>query len=118
VKFLAPSQKLGLRESSSSLDNNVQNLPKRSTRSFKQKRTYHRLLSDLRRAKALGKNVRFMTLTSAPKSNCREINAHFQVLRKRIHRNFGKIDYIKFRTNEGHGVLHIVYVEPLFLKGG
>ena len=100
----------GLRRSS--LDNNIHNLPKRSTWSFKQKRAYHRLLSGLKRAKALGKTVRFMTLTSSPKSDWREINAHFQVLRKRIERSFGKIDYIKFRTNEGHGVLHIVYVGP------
>jgi len=108
VEFLATSQKRGLRRSS--LDDNVQNLPKRSKWSFKQNRAYHRLLSGLRRAKTLGKPVRFMTLTSSPTSKWRMINPHFQVLRKRIERNFGKIDYIKFRTNEGHGVLHVVYV--------
>lgn len=70
------------------------------------------MLSGLTRAKALGKNVRFLTLTSSPQSNWRKLNAHFQVLRKRIERNFGKIEYIKFKTNEGYGVLHVVYVGP------
>ena len=101
----------------SSLDINVQNLPKRSTWSKKQKRAFHRLLSGLKRARALGKTVRFMTLTSSPTSKWRKINPHFQVLRKRIDRNFGKIDYIKFRTNEGHGVLHIVFVGPYIPQG-
>ena len=111
VEFLAPSQKRRLRKSSS-LDTNVQNLPKPSKWSFKQKRGYQRLLSGLTRAKALDKTVRFMTLTSSPTSKYRQINPHFQVLRKRIQRNFGKMDYIKFRTNEGYGVLHILYVGP------
>ena len=62
------------------------------------------------RARALDKRVRFMTLTSSPLSSWNELNSHFQVLRKRIARAFGKLDYIKFRTNEGYGVLHVVYV--------
>ena len=93
-----------------SLDINVQNLPRRSSWSFKQKRAFQRALSGLLRARVLGKTVRFMTLTSSPRSKYREINPHFQVLRKRIERNFGKFDYMKFRTNEGHGVLHVLYV--------
>jgi len=56
------------------------------------------------------KRVRFMTLTSSPSSSWNELNSHFQVLRERIARAFGKLDYIKFRTNEGYGVLHVVYV--------
>ena len=108
---MATSQKRRLGRSSS-LDDNVQNLPKRSKWSFKQKRGFQRVLSGFTRAKALGKTVRFMTLTSSPASKYRQINPHFQVLRKRIERNFGKIDYIKFRTNEGHGVLHVLYVGP------
>jgi len=111
VKFLAARRKRELRRSSS-LDTNVQNLPKPSKWSFKQKRGFQRLLSGLTRAKALNKTVRFMTLTSSPTSKWRQINPHFQVLRKRIQRNFGKMDYIKFRTNEGYGVLHILYVGP------
>jgi hypothetical protein len=109
VGFLAPSQKRGLRRSS--LDSNIRNLPKRSGWSAKQKRAYQRLLSGLTRAKTLGKKVRFMTLTSSPNSSFSELNEHFQVLRKRIKRKFGvKIDYIKFKTNEGYGVLHVIFV--------
>ena len=52
-----------------------------------------------------------MTLTSSPSSSFGELNEHFQVLRKRIKRKFGvRIDYIKFKTNEGYGVLHIIFV--------
>jgi len=101
-----------LAKSSPSLDSKLQNLPKRSSWSFKQKRAYQRLLSGLVRARALDKRVRFMTLTSSPSSHWNELNSHFQVLRKRIRRTFGKLDYIKFRTNEGYGVLHVVYVGP------
>ena len=111
AEFLATSQKRRLRKSSS-LDTNVQNLPNPSKGSFKRNRAYHRVLSGFTRAKALGKNVRFITLTSSPTSKYRQINPHFQVLRKRIDRHFGKIEYIKFRTNEGHGVLHVLYTGP------
>ena len=94
-----------------SLDRNVRNVPKGSSWSAKQKRAYQRLLSGLTRAKALGNKVRFMTLTSSPNSSFSELNEHFQVLRKRIERTFGvKIDYIKFKTNEGYGVLHVIFV--------
>jgi len=94
-----------------SLDSNIRNLPKRSVWSAKQKRAFHRLLSGLTRAKTLGKKLRFMSLTSSPSSSFDELNAHFQVLRKRVKRKFGaKIDYIKFKTNEGYGVLHIIFV--------
>lgn len=98
-----------LAKSSPSLDSNLRNLPKRSSWSFKQRGTYQRLLSGLVRAKALDRQVRFMTLTS---SSWNELDSHFQVLRKRIRRVFGKLDYIKFRTNEGYGALHVVYAGP------
>ena len=111
VEFLATSQKRRLRKSFSLYDI-VQNLPKPSKWSKKQKRGFQRILSGFTRAKALGKNVRFFTLTSSPTSKWRQINPHFQVLRKRIERNYGKIEYIKFRTNEGYGVLHVLYTCP------
>ena len=116
MEFLAPSQKRRLRKSSS-LEDNVQNLPKRFKWSFKRNRAYQRVLSGFTRAKALGKPVRFMTLTSSPTSKYKLINSHFQVLRKRIERNFGKMEYIKFRTNEGYGVLHVLYVGPYIPQG-
>jgi len=109
VGFLADSQKRLAR--TTLLDSNIRNLPKRSPWSAKQKRAYQRLLSGLTRAKALGKKVRFMTLTSSPSSSWMELNNHFQVLRKRIERAFGKMDYMKFKTNEGYGVLHVIFVD-------
>ena len=92
-----------------SLDSKLQNSPQVSPWSAKQKRDYQRLLSGIRRAKTLGKPLRFMTLTSSPKSSWAEINAHFGVLVKRIRRRFGEFEYFKEKTREGHGVLHIVY---------
>ena len=38
-------------------------------------------------------------------------------MRKRIERNFGKIDYIKFKTNEGYGVLYIVFGVTALIGG-
>jgi len=76
----------------------------------KQRRAYHRLLSGIKRAEALGRQLRFFTLTSSPTSDYWAINDHFQILRKRIERRFRcRIEYWKIRTNEGHGVLHVVY---------
>jgi len=93
----------------SSLDSKLRNLPRRDPWSSKQKRAYHRLLSGFRRARVMGEPIRFLTLTSAPNSPSARINANFQVLRKRIRRRFGQIKYWKLRTNEGHGVLHILF---------
>ena len=106
--FLANSQKRA--SHTTSLDSNIRNVPKGASWSVKQKRAFQRLLSGLTRAKALGKKVRFMTLTSSPSSSWKELNNHFQVLRKRIERAFGKMDYMKFKTNEGYGVLHVIFV--------
>jgi hypothetical protein len=59
-----------------------------------------------------------MTLTtSRPKTNedfqndFKNLNPHFQTLRKRIERKFmSKVEYFKVKTNEGNGVLHVVYI--------
>jgi hypothetical protein len=83
----------------------------------KQRRTYQRVLSGLTRSRALGARVRVLTLTSPPGSpqtpdQGRELATRWQVLRKRIQRKFGKVDYFRLRTNEGNGVLHIIYRGP------
>ena len=62
----------------------------------------------------VGKNrrerLRFMTLTSSPESRDRSLNADFRALKMRILRKFHfKMKYWKIRTNEGNGVLHIVF---------
>jgi len=62
----------------------------------------------------VGKNrkerLRFMTLTSSPESEGRNLNADFRALKMRIYRKFHfKMKYWKIRTNEGNGVLHIIF---------
>jgi hypothetical protein len=51
-----------------------------------------------------------MTLTSSPESLGRNLNADFRALKMRVYRKFHfKMKYWKIRTNEGNGVLHIVF---------
>jgi len=85
--------------------------------SRKKKRAFHRLVSGFTRAHARGDRLRFMTLTTAVDSSggwsFRLLRRHFQTLRKRIKRHFHfEVKYWSIRTNEGNGVLHIVF------KGG
>jgi hypothetical protein len=76
----------------------------------KQKRAFQRLMSGLTVGKSRREHLRFMTLTSSPESIGRNLNADFRALKMRIYRKFHfKMKYWKIRTNEGNGVLHIVY---------
>lgn len=103
-----------------SLDKYIQNVPNddkifekpmnRDSWGPKQKRCYHRFLSGLRKAFILGKTVRFLHLTTSPYAKDFDLNADFQVLRKRINKSFGSFEYCMIRTGEGFGVLHILYV--------
>jgi len=85
-----------------------------SSWSKKQRRCYHRLLSGCKYAVADDLTLFFMTLTSKFKVLCKsdelQLNKDFQVIRKRILKYSGVlISYCKVRTNEGNGVLHIVF---------
>lgn len=81
--------------------------------SGKQKRSFHRLVSGFTRAHSRGDRLRFLTLTTAVGGSVRLLRRHFQVLRKRIEHEFRFLpQYWSLRTNEGNGVLHIVF------KGG
>jgi len=61
----------------------------------------------------LGVTLRFLTLTSAPGADYSRLNRHFEVLVKRIKRSFGcQFEYIKIKTREGNGVLHVIYAGP------
>lgn len=91
----------------------------------KQKRTYQRLLSGIRRSQNGGHKLRILTLTSPPGSDQspwggRILARRWQVLRKRIQKRYGRLEYFRLRTSEGNGVLHIVYRGPFiphaFLK--
>lgn len=80
----------------------------------KQKRTYQRLLSGVKRALNANQRVRVITLTSAAGADTspwggRILSKRWQVLRKRIQKQYGHLEYFRLRTNEGNGVLHIVY---------
>ncbi len=60
--------------------------------------------------KSRHERLRFLTLTSSPKSQGRDMNADFRALKMRSFQKFHfKMKYSKIRTNEGNGVLHIVY---------
>jgi len=83
----------------------------------KQKRTYQRLLSGIKRAQNGGHRLRVLTLTSPAGADTspwggRRLSKRWQVLRKRIQKRYGKIEYFRLRTSEGFGVLHIVYRGP------
>ncbi len=76
----------------------------------KQRRAFQRLMSGLTVGKSRHERLRFMTLTSSPKSVGRDLNADFRALKMRIFRKFHfKMKYWKIRTNEGNGVLHIIF---------
>jgi len=67
-------------------------------------------MSGLTVGKSRRERLRFMTLTSSPESIGRNLNADFRALKMRILRKYGfKMKYWKIRTNEGNGVLHIVF---------
>lgn len=98
----------------SSLVRDPQNLPSGSSWGPKECRAYQRLLSGLRHHISCGHQVRIMTLTSVPGTCWRDLNGWFQVLRKRVTRAYGAMEYWKLRAFEGPGagVLHVLYVGP------
>lgn len=74
----------------------------------KQKRCYQRLMSGITFSNYTGKVIRFITLTTS-RISTRDIHKDFRVLKMRIKRKFGEFEYIRIKTNEGNGVLHILY---------
>lgn len=96
---------------SSYLVTNPQNQPWNS----KQRRTFQRILAGLKRARAERRRVRIITLTSPPGHprtvvGGKLLSTRFQILRKRIIRKWGcSFEYLRVRTSEGFGVLHIIY---------
>jgi len=81
-----------------------------SSWSPKARRWYQRLLSGITHHQANRRVLRVLTLTSSLDAPAQEdLNSSWQVLRKRIDRKFGRLEYWKLRTSEGHGVLHIIY---------
>jgi hypothetical protein len=104
---------------SSSLVTNPHNQPSKSSPrgpwNTKQRRTFQRILSGLKRASNERKRIRIITLTSPPGhprtvAGGKLLAIRFQILRKRIIRKWGcSFEYLRVRTSEGFGVLHIIY---------
>jgi hypothetical protein len=64
--------------------------------SRRQRRAFHRCISRLFRARGRLERIRFMTLTSSPKSDAKKLNYHFNLLVKQIEYTFGfKMQYWK-----------------------
>jgi hypothetical protein len=81
----------------------------------KQKRAYHRIKSGVKIAQIKHKKIKHLILTSSPVSAQLGLNicSDFQVLRKRIFRTFEiTLPYCMVHTNEGYGVLHVLYYGP------
>jgi len=53
--------------------------------------------------------VRFITLTTSSKGAKRSMYHDFRCLKYRIKRHFGEFEYLKVNTNEGYGVIHLLY---------
>jgi len=82
----------------------------------KQKRAYHRAKSGVRVSSILHLPIKHLVLTTAPQGSTRNISNDFQVLRKRIYRQFGfLLSYFMVHTNEGNGVLHILFRAKQYL---
>jgi hypothetical protein len=59
------------------------------------------------------KQLRFMTLTSSKDAEYTRLNPDFEVLKKRLKTHFGSFfEYVKVKTSEGKGVIHIIYAGP------
>jgi len=82
----------------------------RSSWSRSQKRLYQRVLSGFECAKKGRDFVRVMTLTTAA-GGPNDIHSSFEMLKKRIRRQFGRFEYVavKEHTKEGLIHLHLVY---------
>jgi len=88
----------------------------------KQRRCYQRLLSGIKKGFYDNERLRFMTLSSPSPfavGNYNDFDGYkqelqlskdFQTLRKRILKAWGfKMEYCRVRTDEGEGVLHLIY---------
>ena len=84
--------------------------------SGKQKRAYHRAKSGVKVSSILHLPLKHLVLTTSPQGSHRNISNDFQVLRKRVHRQFGfLLAYFMVHTNEGYGVLHVLYRSKKYL---
>jgi hypothetical protein len=84
--------------------------------SGKQKRAYHRAKSGVKVASILHLPIKHLVLTTSPQGSSLNLSNDFQVLRKRIYRKFNiLLPYFMVHTNEGNGVLHVLYRSKQYL---
>lgn len=82
----------------------------------KQKRAYHRAKSGVKVSTILHLPIKHMVLTTSPGAVTRNISNDYQTLRKRIFRKFNVLlPYFMVHTNEGYGVLHVLYRSKLYI---
>lgn len=77
--------------------------------STQQRRCFQRIMSGLYFAKIKGSAIRFITLTTSKQGMEHNLYRDFRMLKYRIKRRFGLFEYLKVNTNEGFGVIHLIY---------
>lgn len=81
----------------------------RSDWSRQRRRIYGRFLMGIRRTAYLGGELRFMTLTSSPEGGKRNLTNDYRRLVQYLRKRFKNFEYCRIKTNEGHGVIHLLY---------
>lgn len=76
---------------------------------LKAKRYFHRILSGQKLAAYQKKIIRFVTFTTSDTAKKNDISRDIDVLIKRIRRIDSNFQYWKINTNEGNGVIHLLY---------
>lgn len=78
-------------------------------KSAKKGRYFHRITSGLTLATYKKKRVRFMTLTTSDRGRYLDISRDVDVVTKRIRRKYPNFQYLRVLTDEGNGVIHILF---------
>lgn len=78
----------------------------------KQKRCYHRFMSGIQATRGRGHGLRFMTLTTSEEATPGELHRHWRSLVARLRRRWSSFQYCVIKTDEGNGVLHILFDGP------
>jgi len=75
----------------------------------KRGRAFHRFLSGIKRCRHLGRDVYFLTLTSSRERRAEYLKRDSVVLVKRCREFFGPFEYCMIKTDEGNGVIHMLF---------
>jgi hypothetical protein len=83
----------------------------------KDKRAYHRILSGFKISQCYQHRLRFMTLTTSKQGRDRSLKEDTNTLIKRIRRRHRVFEYFRVRTNEGNGVVHLIFRGSYLSRG-